>query len=222
MGPGGLDRRILLRLGGAPARRLGCERARRGGARFGRHEAVGNRQLVAAERPTPGDVLRAVGAIQVGIAAHHIRALSRYAMEDIAVDAVCATPGGGTLQPGDELACASLVEQVLGTLPERERRSVGGPQGVVVDETPVQAPADLPVMIHIVPAGVAQLGGVALAELVQDGRATDPRPAGVRGQAIWAVGLEPRQVEKAQRPASVHRAPRSRSPSVFGGAGSTG
>ena len=174
---------------------------------MGRHEAIGNCELMAAKRPTPGDVLGAVGAVQVGIAPHHVRALARHAMKDIAVDAACAAPGSRTLEPGDELALALPFEQVLDGLSERERGGVGSPQGVVVDEIPVQSPAHLRVMIQIAPTGVAQLRGVALAELVQGGRATDPSSAGVRGQTVGPVGLKARQVQEAQRPAVVHQHP---------------
>ena len=58
-------------------------------------------------------------------------------------------------------------------------------------------------MIRVAPAILSQLARVPLAELVKDRRAAGPSPARHRVEAVGAIWLEARQVEKAQRPAPV-------------------
>ncbi len=86
----------------------------------GRHEALGDRQLLAAERPAPGHVLRAVGAVEIGVGAHDVGALARDAVEDVAVDPVGGARGRRPFEPGEERARALLAEEVLEALAERE------------------------------------------------------------------------------------------------------
>ncbi len=193
-----LDGSGWLRHGGRLGSAGGVRRTRRAAApRLCRHEAVGDAKLVTPERPAPGDVFRPVLAVQIGIAAQHVRALARHAVEDVAVDAAGAPARGGSFQPGEERPRPLGAEQILKALAERERTRIDGAQGVVVHELVGQAPAHLPAMIEVAPAGLAQLVGITLAQLTKDRRAAHARATGASRQAIRAVGIEACEVEPA-------------------------
>src|SRR6202161_3633984 len=166
----------------------------------GRHEAVGNRQLVATERPTPFDIPARILAVEIGGGAQHVGALARDAIEDIAIDAVLAATRRRTFEPSEERARPLLAEQVLDAVAERERARVDRAQRVVVDEPARQPAADVVAMLEIAPTATEQLACVAFAEPAQHRRAADTRATGVGGESMRALGIESGQVEQAQRP----------------------
>ena len=74
-----------------------------------------------------------------------------------------APAGRGAFQPAEECTRPLGAEQVIETLTERERTRIGDAQRIVIHEPVGQAPTHLPAMIGVVPAGPAQLLGIALA-----------------------------------------------------------
>ncbi len=167
--------------------------------RWGRHEMRGYRELPIPKGPAPGHVLRPVLPVQVGVGAQHIGPLRGHPVEHVAVDPVSATLWGRPLQPLGERPRPLGTEQLAELLPQPAGARIQRIQPLVVDEPVGEPAADLETPACILPARLAQLRGVADAQIAKRRRAADPHATGPWSQTVGTVGFEAGEVQEPRR-----------------------